>query len=411
MLKKSCLLIFIIALHLSCLNVNAYTLLNFQEVWHRIQLNNPTLAAECWKVGTSAGKVQQTKLLPNPSMGMTVENVGANQNQDGQEVQSTLMVNQPILLGNKYNQRIKLKKSEYQVQQYAYSLAYVTLYAEAGQRYVDVLIAQHVCETLKESMRIAELTAKEIKKRNKAGKSSLLELNSAEIALGETKIRLQSAEAQLNIAQAELAALWGESETNIGMVQDIGLPHTLLPLDTLLNYVPQSPIMQHALAQTQSSYNQVLTNRSEVWPDLNVGVGLRHFQQSQDNALVAGVSMPLPIFDRNQGNVQSSLANYSEKLTSQKATCISVKKQIYILFQKASQTNFEMNLLHDQLIPKASSAFDLAKKGYIQGRFSYLDLLNAQQRLIDERYRYWQVHGVHDKTLIEIYAMLGLINN
>lgn len=385
--------------------------INFQEVWGRVEQYNPSLMAQCWNVNSSKGKVTQARLLPNPTVGLTVENLGAKEQngQDAQEVQSTLMLNQPILLGKKYTRRIQLKNAEYQTQKNVYSLAYATLYSEAGQRYVDVLIAQHLLQTMRDSVHLAQLTVQTIEQRNKAGKSSLLELNSAQIALGETQIQLKIATTQLKVARAQLAALWGGCNIE-ATAQDIGLPHNLLPLSELMQHVAESPGLQVSMAQSAASYNQLLTSQSEAWPDMNVGIGARHFQQTQDNALVAQVSVPLTIFDRNQGNIHASHASYSEKIAAQKATLIMIQNQVYVLYQKTVQAEFEMNMLEQQLIPTASSAFELAKQGYLLGRFSYLDLLNAQQRLIDERRRYWQVHGVRDKNLVELNAMLGLID-
>jgi cobalt-zinc-cadmium efflux system outer membrane protein len=408
MLRK--IKIYLACLGTLCISTQSFAL-DFQETWQRIQNNNPSLAAESWKINSSAGKVEQARLLPNPTVGAMVENLGAKQEgEESQEVQSTLMVNQPILLGKKYRRRIQLKNAEYKAQRNNYSLAYVSLYSEAGQKYVDVLVAQQLQNTIKESVKIAELTATTIKKRTKAGRSSQLELKSAQVALGEAKIQLLIAETQLCAARAELAALWGETDGNIGVVQDKGLPHSLLPLCELLKYVPHSPLIRNAIAQTQVGYKQILTSQSEAWPDLNVGIGARHFQQSHQNAVVAEVSMPLTIFNRNEGNIHSSIASYTEKVAMQKAAFISVQKQIYILYQKAVQANSELDILEHQLIPTANSAFELAKQGYLHGRFSYLDLLNAQNKLIETRRRYWQIHGMRDKILIEIYSMLGLIN-
>jgi len=383
--------------------------LSFQDAWQRIQQQNPDLTAERWGIGASAGKVEQSRLLPNPTAGLTVENIGAkNQSQDGQETESTLMINQPILLGNKLSKRIQLSTSECQVQQWTYSLAYFTLYSEAGWKYIDILAAQHQYQTLQESTRLAQLTIDTIKKRMGAGKSSQLELKSAELAFGELQVQLQIAKTQIVIARSQLAALWNGTITEIGNLQDIGLSHTLLPLSELLSFVPHSPLLQVALAQSQAGFNQVQLSRSEAFPDLNIGAGVRHFQQTNDNALVAQVSVPITVFDRNQGNIHAAFSSYESKLANQRAKQIAITNQIYVLYQKASQTEAEMKMVQIQLIPTAESAFDLAKQGYLQGRFSYLDLLNAQQKLIDERRRYWQVHATYDKTLVELYAMLGL---
>lgn len=389
-------------------SVYAAPITDFQAIWYKVQKYNPSLMAECWNVNASAGKAEQARLLPNPIMGLIVENIGAK-NQKEEETQSTLMITQAVPLGNKYINRVRFKNSEYQVQLRAYSLAYATKYAEAGQKYVNILIAQHIYQTLEESFRISGLTVETINKRNHAGKSSLLELNSAKIAAKEIEIQLQLAQSQLNIARAELAALWGGSPNEVGTVQDIGLSHNLLPLAILMKYICRSPLIQQAFVQTEAEYNGLLASQSDAWPDLNISVGYRHFKQTHDNAAVVGLSAPIPLFDRNQGNIHAAFAAYSEKLVMQQATSIMLKKQIYILYQKASQAQAEMKIINTQILPSASAAFETAKNGYGQGKFSYLELLNSQQKLLDQRARYWEVHGIYDKTLVELYSLLGLI--
>ncbi len=122
---------------------------------------------------------------------------------------------------------------------------------------------------------------------------------------------------------------------------------------------------------------------------------------------MAVLAVPLPIFDRNQGNQFEAHANYSRSVAEAQQATLDLQQQVLSLYHSAQQASRELHLTGTSLLPKARNAFALAKDGFLQGRYSYIELSSAQQLLLTEEQHYWQAHAAHDKAVISLTGLLG----
>jgi len=109
---------------------------------------------------------------------------------------------------------------------------------------------------------------------------------------------------------------------------------------------------------------------------------VRNFQQSQDNALVAGFSMPLAMRDRNEGAIREARVRRAQSEVESSASRTRLLGTLYGLYREIGAARERATSLRREAIPQARDALEQTQYGYERGRFSFLELLTTQQDLL-----------------------------
>jgi cobalt-zinc-cadmium efflux system outer membrane protein len=153
---------------------------------------------------------------------------------------------------------------------------------------------------------------------------------------------------------------------------------------------------------------ELLLARLKPYPDVRLAAGWRHFNETNDDAVRLSLSVPIPVFDQNQGNIlsaQESLAKTQAERAANRNTLIVVAGRAYDSLQGALR---ELTVLRDLAIPKARLAADAISEGYGQGRFTLLEVLDAQASLAQARLREQEaLQNFH----VAVATIEGLVGN
>ena len=123
--------------------------------------------------------------------------------------------------------------------------------------------------------------------------------------------------------------------------------------------------------------------------------------------LLVGVSVPLPIFNRNQGNLLEALRREDKARDELQAVRTSVAADAHQALEKVNARHREARLLQAEVLPGARSAYEAATIGFENGKFSFLELLDAQRTLFSATAQYLaSVAAVH-AALGEFEAILN----
>ncbi len=147
--------------------------------------------------------------------------------------------------------------------------------------------------------------------------------------------------------------------------------------------------------------------KSQAVQDLTVSGGVRYLNELKTNSFVAGVSMPLPFFNRNQGNVQSAEILLKQVDEIKNARILSVISTINSSFNNLLSAYNNAASLKEEIIPESENAYDITRQGYLQGRFAFIDLLDAQRTLFDTEAQYLLELSDYYKSLIELESLTG----
>jgi len=143
------------------------------------------------------------------------------------------------------------------------------------------------------------------------------------------------------------------------------------------------PLLDVANAQTALSQAAQDLAQSQSMPDVTLSAGLRRFEASDDAALLFGVSVPFPIFDKNRDAVKASGFRAQAEVLNRQAIEQDLLSQQNAARAQLISAQKQLNLLETSALIEARSAYDASVRGYEAGKFDLTSTLNARKGLID----------------------------
>jgi cobalt-zinc-cadmium efflux system outer membrane protein len=370
---------------------------------------NPELAAFSIEVRVAEARTLQAGLRPNPEVNIEVENFagsGTLRSFDGAE--TTFQIGQLIELAGKRPKRARVASLERDLAGWDYEAKRADVLAETSKSFVDVLAGQERLTLTQELLRLAEQTFDAVSARVKAGKVSPVEETKAGVALSNSRIEHARAQRSLEAARKKLVAAWGSGvpafERAVGPLDRVAPPP---PADRLTQEIRGNPdIARWATEKEQRRTAAALQDAIRI-PDPTLAAGVRHFSESGNSAFVAGASVPLPLFNRNQGGILESRRRLAKAETESAAAEAKVRTALADTYQALSTAVSEIDALKTTVLPGAQSAFEAASEGYRQGKFGYLDILDAQRTLFEARGQYVSALATYHKALADLDRAIG----
>ena len=322
--------------------------------------------------------------------------------------QITLQFNQEIELGNKRESRLALADILYTKATAELDALKATIHANTVNAFYEVLVAQERLALSKSSFEVANAAVNAATKRVNAGKSSPVEETKSNIAASSAKIELNQSNSQLNSARKRLSALWGNPfpvfEQAYGDVENIPLVPSF---ENLLALLENAPAIGIANLEVSARGGSTKLARSQSTPNITISAGIVHNNELGLNQALIGLSVPIPLFDRNQGNVQEAVSlQYKAQdeliaLKNQLATKLAGEHE------RLSVARLSAISLREEILPGAQNAFEAANKGFNAGKFNFLDVLDAQRTLFQAKSQYIQVLLDAHQAIAEIESILG----
>jgi cobalt-zinc-cadmium efflux system outer membrane protein len=375
-------------------------------------MQNPDLAAFAWEVRAGEARTLQAGLPPNPGVGVEVENVAGSgdfQGVDGAEV--TVGLSQVIELAGKRRKRTHVAALERDLAAWDYETARLDVLTQVAQAFADVLRVQERLAVDADLVRLAEQIYRIVAERVKAGKVSPLEATRARVALATSRIARQRVQRELTAAKDRLAATWGGTRATFERVT--GDLETLNPIPSaavVAQRIVQNPDIARwatAMARRQAAVTLAEANRT---PDPTLGAGVRYFNnvdEADAHALLLAVSVPLPVFDRNQGNILEARYQLARTEVERRAAAVRVQTALAETHAALSAAFSEASTLRDEVLPGAQQAFDAAREGYRQGKFQFLEVLDAQRTLFEARGQYVEALSTYHKAVAALERLIG----
>ena len=348
---------------------------------------NPDLQSAVYELRAADARITQARVRPNPELDFTAENFAGTGSAHGTSLlESTLSLGQVIELGGKQERRLEVATSERDAAAIERDARQLDVLAEVTRRFLQVVSAQEQLLLARRASDLAVQTAAVIGARVEAARSPEAEESRARIAVVRARVEQQRAERELQIARRALAATWGSTEPLFETASaDLYARPVVVSFESLEQRLERNPELLRFASEARLREAQLRLARAEAVPSLTLSAGLRHLNETDDTAVVAGFSLPLHVFDRRQGAIGEAEARHAQALAAQQAGVIRVSTTLFELYQGLEQAGSEAAALHAEAIPQAEAALAQSREGYERGRFSYLELATAQQELIELR--------------------------
>ena len=395
-------LISILALFTSPLFAATAQMLTMDQALETAFANNPDLAAAQWETGIAQGERQQAGLIPNPEVSWEAEDTRRNSRT------TTVMINQPIELGGKRGARIEVASRAQDAAGIELERKRNVLRADVIQAFYSSSTAQQRLLLSRQSLELAERGLRVAQGRIKSGKSSPVEGTRAEVQLSEVRLELRRAERDEASAYQRLAQVMGAPLPAFVSVGDPGRSMPTVPDSSLLlNRIGETAELRLAKLQIDQREASLGLEKAQRIPDLTVSIGSQYDERERERVNVVGLSMPIPLFNRNQGNVLAAARRTDQARDLRNASELRLRTEIQTTLDQWLTANTEVASFNQTILPAAQSAVDTATRGFEMGKFNFLDVLDAQRTLISARTQYIQAIAEATDAWVRIERIFG----
>lgn len=370
---------------------------------------SPELTAYAAETRAREAEVSQAARFINPELAVEVANVAGSGDYGGfAAAETTLQLSQQLELGNKRQLRRSRAEVEHDRAVRDLEVARIDLQARIARNFLALLHAQERLSLADEQVALATQTLAVVEEKIAAGRAPSVEKFRFQSALAEARLAREKAMLTLTMARQTLASALGREATTLGGVSGNLAILPLLPAYTEIEaQIGQSPEIARRRSESEAQRRELALARAHRLVDPTIDLGWRNFKDSGDNALIFGLSLPLPLFDRNQGNVQAATQRLAAAQAQEASGVLQSRASLAESWQSLAASSTEAQMLRDQIIPSAQQTFEAASYGYQSGKFGVLEVQDAQRTLFEVRERYLEVLTTAHLAAVELDRQLG----
>ncbi|TKW61084.1 MAG: TolC family protein [Blastochloris viridis] len=359
--------------------------MNLETAISKALQGSPAIAAATASLSAADGTLKQSGLLPNPEIGIDAENVaGSGPYRGTDSAEYTYSLSQKVEIGGKRGSRRGVAGAERTATQQSLQATKLDITRDVTIAYGEVLAAGEKLELVKSRENLAREVLANVGQRVGAARDPLIYKNQAEVALATTTLELQKTQRDLVLAKRKLASFWGDGILSDSLDPTV-LDTTSEPEDLSIYQAKlgENPDLQRMNSLREAREATLRLEKAQGIPDPTISVGLRNFRENREQAMLVGMSLPIPVFDRNQGNISRAGAEVLQAEQEVKKARLEAEQALNEAWQDWQSAHNESTQLQKRIIPSAEEALKLSRQGYERGRFSFLEVLNAQRTLAE----------------------------
>ncbi len=361
--------------------------LTLEEAVNTALKQSPILGASSSRADAATASLSQAEALPNPELSIEAENIfgdGPYKGTDAAEM--TYGISQQIEVAGKRSSRISLADNEKTLIHFQRDAARLDLIRDITVAYTETIFAEAQLGILAEQRKLAALVRDSVAAKVEAGKEPPIQKNKAEIELSSSEIALEHADRNLTAKTRILSTLMGQDAKAVKLDPD-SLPALIEP-ETLELYrarLSQTPEARSQDADVLKAQSTLSLEKANAVPDPTFSIGVRQFKEDDQQALVAGLSVPLPVFNLNRAGIKRAGHEVTAAQLDQKGAYFSRDAELTETYQNLVSAYRAATSLKSTVLPGAEEAFSFARQGYEAGKFGYLEVLDAQRTLFEVR--------------------------
>jgi cobalt-zinc-cadmium efflux system outer membrane protein len=372
-------------------------------------MKNPELQAFSLEIRAAQARQLQAGLWPNPELSTEVEQVGGsgdNKRFDGAE--TTIQLSQLIELGNKSQKRRKVASYAKELSKLDYQSKHLEVFSDAAKAFFAVLEAQEKVKLSDELLKLSKESYNVVEKRVDAGKDSPLERTRASVTMAKIRIEHRKIGRDLDFARKRLASFWGKDdprfELAVGNLDSVEEPGEIKKMLGQLKLSPEYTRWETEIKKRKAALD---VERAKAIGDVTIGAGMKRLNETNDNTIVFGISIPLPVSDRNQGAREAAVINLAKANHEKKAAWLKLQNEFNLAYQELSDAYSLAVALRDEVLPGATEMFDAATRAYRQGKVDYLNVLDAQRTLFQVKNEYIETLNVYHTAKTDIERFIN----
>jgi cobalt-zinc-cadmium efflux system outer membrane protein len=365
--------------------------------------NNPTLRQAEAMIRQTQAQAKQASLYPNPTVGYEGDQIRGGSYGGGEQGG---FVQQTIVLGGKLDLRRKVYEQQTQAGQIAASAQLVRVHNDVTQLFYQAVSAQRIVEVRGRLLALATQAAATAHQLANVGQADTPDVLQAEVEAEQAQIDYSAAQREFVQKFKSLSAVAGDPTMQLAPLDaNLDSPPQIDVENIIQTLVEQSPTVKQAQQQVAVAEAKLKQTRHEVVPDLQLRAGEQENLEALPEApgrktgaqSFASAGIELPLWNRNQGNVQAARAELETARLEVARIQLAVRQQAEPLLQNYLASRDEAELYQKDLLPRARRAYELnlekyegMAQAYPQVIVSQRTLFGLEVHLIDALDNAWQ---------------------
>ncbi len=387
--------------------------LTLQESLALALANNAHLQSFSWEVRAREAQALQTGLWPNPTITGETEDLSTEGPVDDfVDSEQMVQVSQPIELWGRPGKRRDMAEQERDLAGWDYEAARLDVVTQTTEAFVGLVTAEERVQLARQLVRLSEEVFETVSRQVETGEVSPVEKERARVPLSQARIRLRRAEEARKAARKTLSGQWGRSDTTAFTEVDgtFGAVEPVPPLRSVKSALDRNPALARQEDEIERARAVLGLEKSDRFPVPSLTVGWQRFggrTGSDRTALKAGMALPLPIYDRNQGAVQRARYRLEQARRQREAARVRLDTTLSSAYRSLVSAQNEAQTIAEETLPAARSAFTSVREGYRQGKFDYLEVLDAQRTLFGVRRQQIQALSRYYRARIRVERLIA----
>ena len=355
--------------------------------------NNPTLRQADAQVRSTQGRQRQAGLYPNPTVGYQGEQIRGGSFRGGEQ---GAFLQQDIVLGGKLGAARNVVEQERKQAETEREEQQLRILSGIRLAYYQSLAAQETVALRSSLLKLAQDAVETSRQLFNVGQADQPDVLQAEVEADQAELALEAALQNQQRMWKSLAAVAGKPDLPFsqlaGNLEDIPNIDTDEWLQKLLTDSPAVKIAQLGVARAEA---QVSRARREPIPDLQLRGGIeqnRELMESSNRPVglqgFAEIGIRIPLFNRNQGNIQAAKADVERAQLETKRVQLLLRQRLASTVQSYLTAKHSVDRYRNQMIPRADKAYKLYLEKYNSMTAAYPQVLIAQRTLFQLRTDY-----------------------
>jgi len=317
-------------------------------------------------------------------------------------------VSQLFELGGKRLKRLRAAELDVGVAAWDYEAARVRVTSNTAQSFVDVLASQERIKILAELIAVAETLTNTVSERVQTGTANIVDVQRSRIEVTRAKAQLKEENAVLAVAKRRLANNWGSQTADFSSAKGELASANHIPSAEQISISLESNPDIARWAEEMVRREAVLSlEGAKAIPDLTLTAGARRVESSDDTGAVLQFSVPLPLFNRNQGDIAAARARILKGRHESAAARVEVNAVFLEAYSRLVAAAERLKALEKEVLPSAQEVYDAINRGYLAGGFDLLSLLDAQRTAFATRLEIVNARAEFQKAKGQIEALIG----
>lgn len=361
-------------------------LVGLDELLIVAEQQNPEIAAARRRVEAATGRVQQDGLYPNPALEYEEGSIPAFPLEFG-EGSSRVRLGQPVVIGGRLTKAREAARAAREVREQELRVVRHRLYGEVHRTWVEILYLQRTFQLQWELINEASGNVDAAAELLSAGTISEADHSRVEYEAAVMQRDLLAIITARSMAMLRLQRLLGGARLNIDQVLGV-LESNLDPREMAIptdRTIEEHPELLAAELGIKAATARTALARREWIPDVTLSA-IGGYNRAIDETFVgAGIGLPIPLFNRNQGRIAEAAAEEDESRDGRTAVELLLREQINGLLQTLNETDTIVSDYRSQYLPLASRVYTTTRGNWSDGTATTTDLLDAQRTHFNAR--------------------------